>query len=327
MNSSSSKLINISSFSLEFNWCKICGKNLKYFQYLKNSDFSSTAEEETNKKENLAKEKFEGEHNLNCEKKKAWKLDEFSKKLQEKLSEMPSKKMELETTFDEDIATMEEIIKKGFFKQLINSAYLHFCQKLPSELFPYSINYVNFGGFEESDGRKGWNVPDIFRYKTKDQSIIRQVFKVSLNKKYKNELTKLDSCIEGYGFPRLIETMSHELAHCLLGDFFRICGYSGDYSHRVEHKELMKIIENYLWNTQEIRLILPLQIKWIEKKITYFEEELWHLQDEERKMKSFGNRGQDFQDKRSKRDEIRDIMKYLAELQINKEKLKEKDNN
>ena len=69
--------------------------------------------------------------------------------------ETPSKKTELETTFNEDITSMEGIINKGFFEQLINSTYWCFRQKLPNELFPYAAGHINFGGFKESDGRKG----------------------------------------------------------------------------------------------------------------------------------------------------------------------------
>lgn len=79
-----------------------------------------------------------------------------------------------------------------------------------------------------------------------------------------------------------------------------------------------------MWNTPEMRLLLLLQIDWIGKKKVYFEEELWHLQQEEVKMTAFFFNSQDWKDKRSKRDEIRNVMRYLVELQVNQEKLEEK---
>jgi hypothetical protein len=91
------------------------------------------------------------------------------------------------------------------------------------------------------------NNPNIFRYKVKDEFIIRQKFEISLNEKYRNELTKFDSgMLNNYGFPQLVETVSHELSHCLLGDFFRILGYGGEYTHRIEHDELTKTIKDFL---------------------------------------------------------------------------------
>ncbi|CAG8539581.1 14742_t:CDS:2 [Cetraspora pellucida] len=199
-----------------------------------------------NREEELRKREFEEEHDENCkEKKEKGNLNELIFFLENKMPEFRVKKLELENSFSKDYTTIKNIFNYSFFKQLIHYTYLHFRKTLSAELFPYASSYIIFDGFLK-DTSRGLSIPNIFRYKSKDSFIIRQTFRISLSNKYEKELTELDSQIVGYDFLRLIKTIAHELAHCLLGDFFRVCGYDGEYTHRIELEKLTLIIEEFL---------------------------------------------------------------------------------
>lgn len=86
----------------------------------------------------------------------------------------------------------------------------------------------------------------------------------------------------------------------------------------------MTIIEDYLWNTKEIQFIMPLQISFIKEKEAYVKEKLWHLEEEELEMKT-PSTNQEITDRKDKRGrKIRGLIKYLADLQISKEKIERK---
>ncbi|MCE8159085.1 MAG: hypothetical protein I3270_01185 [Candidatus Moeniiplasma glomeromycotorum] len=313
-------IISGSFFTSEFTWCKNCGETLRIFQYLPNSGYSPESIKKVNGEEELRKRKFEEEHNENCGEKEESNLNELTSFLENRITEFRVKKIELESSFSKDYTTIKSIFCYSFFRQLFNSTYLYFRKLLGDEFFPYASSYIIFNGFENISSR-GLNIPSIFRYKKKDSFIIQQTFRVSLSNKYEKELTELDSQVVGeYDFSRLVKTIAHELAHCLLGDFFRVCGYNGEYTHRLEHDKLILIVEKFLWSTREIQFLLPIQIEFIQEKISYFKDKLWHLQKEEAEL-SVEERSQMRKENQKK---IKDMVNYLANLEINKEKMEEK---
>nr|CAG8493130.1 5792_t:CDS:10 [Entrophospora candida] len=210
-----------------------------------------------NEKEEIEKRNFITKHNGSCIKKEI-RIEEINEFLNQKLPELRTKKRNFEKFFDEDknITKIESFFDYDFFRHLINSTYRHFRHQLIG-----------------------------------DKYIMRQTLSLSLNKKFKTELTEPSSQIPEYNFFQLIRTTAHEICHCLLGDLFRILGY-------------------------KIQLLLPLQIKFIEEKIVYVNEKIRHLEVEEEEMETPLIK-QELLDRRDKREKIRTIMKYLAELQIN----------
>ena len=315
-------IIKGSFFALEFAWCKNCDETLRFFQYLPNSGYSPEGIKKANEEEELKKEKFETEHNENCkEEKKTSNIDEITAFLKNKTTEFQAKKLELEKSFSKDYTTISSVFCHSFFKQLVHYTYLHFRKLLGVEFLPYASSYIIFDGFDK-DTSRGLNVPDIFRYKTRDNFIIQQTFRVSLSDKYEKELTEIDTqVVGGYDFMRLVKTIAHELSHCLLGDFFRVCGYNGEYTHRPEHDKLILVVEKFLWNTREIQFLLPMQIEFIQEKISHFKEKIWHLQKEEETELSTEERNQARKENHRK---IKNMVNYLASLEISKEKMKEK---
>jgi hypothetical protein len=313
-----------SIFKLEYDWCRNCGEVFRGIYYLPNHLSNTlTSELKRNEKEGDKKRKFEAEHKENCQKKRLiGNISEITNLIEPKLPEFRTKKTELEKSFVErrNITNLEKFFDHDFFWALVNSIYNHFRQQLSKEIFPYTPHSIIFNGFIDSDGRRGWVDPWIVRYKVDNNYIIIQRLRLSLNKKFKSELTDLTSQIPEYNFSQLIETTAHEISHCLLSDFFRIYGYGGDYSHRLEHEKLMRIIEDYLWKTKEIQLIIPLQIAFIEEKISYVKEKIWHLEEEEKEME-IPLTSQEIANRKEKREKIRGLVKYLADLQISKEKI------
>ncbi|MEG7978813.1 MAG: hypothetical protein NY202_02720 [Mollicutes bacterium UO1] len=66
-----------------------------------------------------------------------------------------------------------------------------------------------------------------------------------------------------------------------------------------------------------------MQIAFIEEKMDYVKRKNWHLMEEEREMETLSTT-QETIDRRDKREKIRGLMKYLADLQISKEKIERK---
>lgn len=66
-----------------------------------------------------------------------------------------------------------------------------------------------------------------------------------------------------------------------------------------------------------------MQIEFIQKKINYFKEKMWHLQKEEETELSTEER---VQARKENHKKIRNIANYLAGLEISKEKIEEKLN-
>jgi len=314
--------IKNSFFETKYYWCKNCDETIKLLLYLFDGFYNSENISKLNQQEEARERKFKAEHNENCKKNKIIdNISEISNLIEQKLTEFRIKKAELERTFLErkDIVNLEKYFGHNFFWILINSVYSHFRKQLNSEIFPYTPNCIVFSGFKESDRNRGWVSWDIFRCRVNNNYLIKQVLSLSLNKKFKTESTDLTSQISEYNFLQLMKTLSHEISHCLLSDFYRIYGYNGEYSHRLEHERLIAIIEEYLWKTEEIKLIVPLIIDFIKEKIEYVKENIWHLEEEEKQLAT-----EEIVSKKNKREKIKENLKYLAHLQIDLEKIKEK---
>ncbi|MEG7978695.1 MAG: hypothetical protein NY202_02020 [Mollicutes bacterium UO1] len=64
-----------------------------------------------------------------------------------------------------------------------------------------------------------------------------------------------DNYYEEYKLERLIHTIAHEVAHCLLGDYsLELFRHHGGF-----HDALTTLLEIHLWNTMEVRELARLQ--------------------------------------------------------------------
>ena len=143
------------------------------------------------------------------------------------------------------------------FTHLINQAYRVYQGKLIPEISkPANISYyLEFGGFQLS---YNWYGRSRLSKELVGNLIIHKKV-IHLNSRFLYQLAKLDS-LDGnyhseYNLKRLIHTIAHEVAHCLLGD------YSLDLfqSHGDFHDGLTTLLENYLWTAPEVQELEKLQ--------------------------------------------------------------------
>ena len=106
-----------------------------------------------------------------------------------------------------------------FLEHLINSTYQHQRIRLSqSQLYgkvhSFASSYILFGGWDINYNGKGWT--RLFIEKVGNIEFVSKVIYLNVNYTY---------CLTGlptypiFKFSDLINTLSHELAHCLLGDF------------------------------------------------------------------------------------------------------------
>ncbi|CAG8574249.1 13002_t:CDS:10, partial [Ambispora leptoticha] len=94
---------------------------------------------------------------------------------------------------------------------------------------------------------------------TKTTSYYLEFGGFQLNSRFLYQLAKLESLDNNYhseySLNRLIHTLAHEIAHCLLGDYsLDLFQLHGDF-----HDGLTTLLENYLWTTLEIQELDKLQ--------------------------------------------------------------------
>jgi len=142
-----------------------------------------------------------------------------------------------------------------FLEHLINSTYQHQKTRLSQSGFygkvhSFASSYVSFGGWDINYNGKGWT--RLFIEKVGNVEFVSKT--IYLNVNYTHHLTGL-ATYPTFDLPNLINTISHELAHCLLGDF----NLEWTKKHDEKHEILTQEIEEYLWTLPEVKELERLQ--------------------------------------------------------------------
>jgi len=148
-----------------------------------------------------------------------------------------------------------------FLEHLINSTYQHQRIRLTQSGFygkihSYASSYIRFGGWDINYNGKGWT--RLFIEKVGNIEFVSKA--IYLNVNYTYRLAGLPT-YPNFDFSNLINTVAHELAHCLLGDF----NLNWAKLHDERHEILTQEIENYLWTLPEVKELERL-VKKISKK-------------------------------------------------------------
>lgn len=136
-----------------------------------------------------------------------------------------------------------------FLEHLINSTYqqqrIRLSQtKLYGKVHSFASSYIRFGGWDINYNGKGWT--KLFIEKVGNIEFVSK--EIYLNINYTYHLTGL-ATYPNFDFPNLINTVAHELAHCLLGDF----NLNWAKLHDEDHEKLTQEIEDYLWTLPEVK--------------------------------------------------------------------------
>ena len=150
---------------------------------------------------------------------------------------------------------------EAFIEHLLNSAYHHQRQRLMKlyniEPKTYASSHIRFGGWEISYNGKGRT-----RLAKETMGGINFISKtIYLHVIYAHWLVGL-TVPHVQNFSNFLDTMAHELAHCLLGDFDLDLASE----HNDEHKKLTQEISAYLEKMPEVKELERLQ-KDFKKKI------------------------------------------------------------
>ncbi len=151
-----------------------------------------------------------------------------------------------------------------YFEHLINATYRDYQDiliKKYGDIYPLRSAVIKFSGFHLSYdwygrtrlGKEGIGNLTIY---TKE---------IHLNILFAYCLGGLKSDIpnftELFGFRKLINTIAHELAHCLMANYKLQFGYK----HNKQHSQLTQDIEAFLWTLQEVKELERLQsFQWKE---------------------------------------------------------------
>lgn len=136
-----------------------------------------------------------------------------------------------------------------FLEHLINSTYQHQRIRLAKlgfygKVHSFASSYIRFGGWEINYNGKGWT--RMFIEKVGNIEFVSKT--IYLNVSYTYCLAGLKT-YPAFEFSDLINTIAHELAHCLLGDF----NLKWAKSHDERHEILTQNIEDYLWTLPETK--------------------------------------------------------------------------
>jgi len=134
-----------------------------------------------------------------------------------------------------------------FLEHLINSTYQYQRTRLSKfygKVHSFASSYILFGGWEINYNGKGWT--RLFIEKVGNIEFVSKI--IYLNTNYAYRLSGL-ATYPTFEFSDLINTLSHELAHCLLGDF----NLKWAKLHDEDHGKLTKEIEDYLWTLPETK--------------------------------------------------------------------------
>lgn len=141
-----------------------------------------------------------------------------------------------------------------FIEHLLNSAYHYQRQRLAKlyqkEFQAYASSYIRFGGWEISYNGKGRT-----HLAKETMGNINFVSKtIYLHVIYSHWLVGV-SVPHVNNFSDFLDTLAHELAHCLLGDFDLDLASE----HEGEHKQLTREITEYLEKMPEVQELERLQ--------------------------------------------------------------------
>ncbi|CFW93395.1 protein of unknown function [endosymbiont DhMRE of Dentiscutata heterogama] len=135
-------------------------------------------------------------------------------------------------------------------ENLINSTYQYHRERLSKagiygKIHSLATSYITFGGWEPSCDGAGWTRLGIT--KVGNISLVSKTLYLSSNYTY---------CFAGlpvilsYKFPSLLNTIAHELSHCLLGDFdLKWSQLHDEGKHELLTQEILK----YLWTLPEVQ--------------------------------------------------------------------------
>ena len=143
---------------------------------------------------------------------------------------------------------------EAFIEHILNSAYHYQRQKLVKlynqEPKTYASSHIRFGGWEISYNGKGRT-----RLAKETMGDINFISKtIYLHVIYAHWLVGL-AVPHVHNFSNFLDTMAHELAHCLLGDFDLDLASE----HNDEHKKLTQEISEYLGKMPEVKELKRLQ--------------------------------------------------------------------
>ena len=147
---------------------------------------------------------------------------------------------------------MQEIIA-----HLINHAYQVYQGKLIPEISkPANISYyLEFGGFQLSYNWYGRT--RIAKSLVGKLKVYRKI--IHLDIRFAHHLANLASSDynyqQEYNLNRLVHTVAHEVAHCVISDY----GLFLVEEHSEAHEKLTTELENYLWTTPEVQELERLQ--------------------------------------------------------------------
>ena len=148
-----------------------------------------------------------------------------------------------------------------FLEHLINSTYQQQRIRLTQSGFygkvhSFASSYIRFGGWDINYNGKGWT--RMFIEKVGNIEFVSKA--IYLNVNYTYRLSGL-ATYPAFEFSDLINTIAHELAHCLLGDF----NLKWAKLHDGDHDKLTQEIEEYLWTLLEVKELEKL-VKKVSKK-------------------------------------------------------------
>ena len=145
-----------------------------------------------------------------------------------------------------------------YFEHLINLIYHTYQDSLIKKhgnIYPLRSAVIKFGGFQLSYNWKGRT--RLGKEQTGNLTIYTK--EIHLNILFSYCLAGLKSDIpnfsELFGFQELINTLAHELAHCLMANYKLNFGQE----HEAEHQKLTQDIETFLWTLAEVKELEKLQ--------------------------------------------------------------------
>lgn len=146
---------------------------------------------------------------------------------------------------------------KELIAHLINQAYRVYQGKLIPEISkPANISYyLEFSGFQLSYNWYGRT--RIVRELIGKLKVYRKI--IHLDIRFAHHLANLASSDNGYcqeyNLSRLVHTIAHEVAHCVISDY----GLLLVEEHSEAHEKLTAELENYLWAIPEVQELERLQ--------------------------------------------------------------------
>jgi len=145
-----------------------------------------------------------------------------------------------------------------YFEHLINLVY-HTYQNILTQkhgnIYPLRSATVKFGGFQLSYnwyGRTRLGKEQVGNLTIYTKEIHLNILFAYCLAGLKNDIPNFTKL---FGFRKLINTIAHELTHCLMANYMLDFGQE----HGKEHKKLTQDIEAFLWTLTEVKELENLQ--------------------------------------------------------------------